>query len=121
MREFINLSNHRSDNWSNAQRQAAETYGEIVDIPFPQIYPQADSEEIDILVNEYLEILSKHDISAIMLQGEYVFTFRLAVKLKAMGMTVLSACTERRTKEIVDETGKTHKTSEFEFVRFREY
>lgn len=86
MPEFINLSNHRSVNWCNAQRQAAESYGEIVDIPFPQVSPKADSEEIDKLIDEYLETLSKHDVSAIMLQGEFVFTFRLVMSAAPMSL-----------------------------------
>lgn len=118
---FINLSNHGSEKWSAAQRQAAEEYGSIADIPFPAVPSGADSAEIDRLVSEYLDRLSKYDIAAVMLQGEFVFTYRLVTKLKERGITVLSACSERRSKEYTDAEGRTQRVSEFEFVQFREY
>ena len=34
---FLNFSNHPSDRWNKAQRQAAERYGEIRDVPFPDV------------------------------------------------------------------------------------
>ena len=39
---FINHTNHPSARWSAAQRAAAEGYGEIVDLPFPDIAPDWD-------------------------------------------------------------------------------
>ena len=36
---FINLSNHRSENWGNDQIEAASRFGEIVDLPFPNVEP----------------------------------------------------------------------------------
>lgn len=121
MSKFINLSNHSSDNWSAPQIGAAKKYGEIIDISFPQIPPTADSLEIDRLVNEYLEILSKHEIGAVMLQGEFVFTYRLVKVLKERGITVVCACSERRVQESTDSEGRTQRISVFEFIQFREY
>ena len=34
---FINVSNHPSVSWSVRQRENAETYGQIMDIPFPGV------------------------------------------------------------------------------------
>lgn len=121
MKTFINLSNHASQQWSEPQRTAAEKYGVISDMPFPAVPPDADSAELDRLVSEYLEKLSQYDIGAVMLQGEFVFTYRLVTKLKERGITVLSACSERRVTEQTDAEGRTHRVSEFEFVQFREY
>lgn len=56
---------------------AARSYGKVVDIPFPIIAPSAWSEEIDALVQEYLDRFSGFDITAVMLQGEFVFTYCL--------------------------------------------
>ena len=121
MPKFINLSNHSSDKWGAAQRSAAEVYGNIVDIPFPQIDPKADSYGIDGLVSKYLGIILENEAAAVMLQGEFVFTYRLVRALKERGIKVLSACSERRVVERVDAEGKTQRVSEFEFVQFREY
>ena len=118
---FINLSNHPSIKWSPEQCSAAIEYGEIIDIPFPQIAPSAGSEEIDRLVSEYYEKITRVNCSAVMLQGEYVFTFRLTELLKSRGIKVLSSCSERRSVEYTDENGKTQTRSEFEFAGFREY
>ena len=121
MKTFINLSNHASQQWSEPQRIAAEKYGVISDMPFPDVPPDADSAELDRLVAEHLERLSQYDIGAVMLQGEFVFTYRLVTKLKERGITVLSARSERRVTEQTDAEGKTRRVSEFEFVQFREY
>ena len=51
---FINLSNHALQNWSLKQKEEAEKYGELIDLPFPNISPYADSVEIDRLVEKYL-------------------------------------------------------------------
>ena len=121
MKVFINLSNHPSARWSDTQRSAAESYGKIVDISFPSISPHADSAEIDLLVSEYYSKIKKYDCSAVMVQGEFVFTYRLVKLLKENGYKVLSACSERRVTEYIDENGRTQSRSEFEFVGFREY
>lgn len=52
---FINLSNHALQNWSTKQKEEAEKYGELIDLPFPNISPYADSVEIDRLVEKYLK------------------------------------------------------------------
>lgn len=121
MSVFINLSNHSSENWSEEQRLAAEKYGDIVDVPFPQIPAAADGCDIDEQVNEYLGILSKYETAAVMLQGEFVFTYRLVSALKERRITVLAACSERVSYEFADKDGNTQRTSKFVFVKFREY
>ena len=121
MRVYINLSTHSSNNWSKTQLSAARAYGDITDIPFPQIDPGADSSVINELVSRYLGIILEYDTASVMLQGEFVFTYRLVKALKERGIKVLSACSERRVSEYTDENGRTQSRSEFEFVGFREY
>lgn len=43
---FINFSNHASTRWGVPQKQAAKKYGEIVDMQFPNVDPEATSEEV---------------------------------------------------------------------------
>lgn len=117
---FLNLSNHSSDNWSEAQLDAARAYGEVVDMPFPEIDPGATTEEIHRLAEEYAEeISSKYpdcDLT-VHLMGEMTFTFRLVTLLLARGVRCVASTTQRKTSELAD--GK--KESIFEFKEFREY
>lgn len=118
---FINLSNHTSDKWSEKQIQRAGKYGEIVDIPFPEVDPYGTDAYINGLVEEYFKEIMQYEKPVIMLQGEYLLTYRLINRLKAAGLTVLAGCSERRTIEYVDDNGNTVRKSEFEFVDFKEY
>jgi hypothetical protein len=51
---LINLSNHPSSGWSETQLKAAREWGRIVDISFPVIDPEDDSENIKQLAVDYL-------------------------------------------------------------------
>ena len=118
---FINLSNHNSGAWSAAQFNAASAYGDIVDVAFPDIAPCSSSEEIDAIVDQYYEKLMSYDLAAVMLQGEYVFTYRLVSRLKETEVTVLASSSERKVTEKRMPDGTTRKNSVFEFVMFMEY
>ena len=118
---FINLTNHSSKNWSSKQKRVAERYGEIIDIPFPNIDPFATGEDIDAIVAKYLQQVMKYDNPVVMVQGEFVFTFRLVESLKKKGCKAVAACNERNVIETTDENGNCVKRSVFEFVQFREY
>lgn len=117
---FLNLSNHPSDKWSKAQLDAARAYGEVVDMPFPEIDPGATTEEIHRLAEEYAkEISSRYpdcDLT-VHLMGEMTFCFRLVTLLHARGVRCVASTTQRKTSEL--EGSK--KESIFEFQAFREY
>ena len=36
---FVNFTKHPSGSWGAAQRRAAQVYGEILDLPFPDVPP----------------------------------------------------------------------------------
>ena len=118
---LINLSNHPSSLWSKQQLAAAEQYGEVVDIPFPLISPYASEEEIETLVEDYRQRVLAYEKPVVMLQGEFVFTYRLVKQLKKDGILVLASSTDRKTVENQETDGSTTKTSVFEFVGFRAY
>lgn len=118
---FVNVSNHLSYKWGLKQRQDAMEFGDIVDIPFPEINPYWSSAEIDDLVDKYYEQILGIENPVVMLQGEYLFTYRLINKLKSVGIKVVASCSDRRTIEYIDENGYTARRSEFEFVNFKEY
>ena len=118
---FINLSNHISAKWSEKQKAAAAVYGQITDLPFPAIDPYFKNADIDRLVDTYYEKIMSYEEPAVMLQGEFVFTFRLVTRLKQQGIPVLAACSVRKATEYIGEDGRTLRESEYEFVKFREY
>lgn len=118
---FINLSNHPSSQWVAAQRQDALVYGEIVDLPYPQIPIQIESDAMDALVGTYFDTIVCMEEPTVMLQGEAVFAYRLTSRLKAAGIRVLACCTERVSEEEVLEDGSVRKISKFNYGGMREY
>ena len=77
--------------------------------------------DIDALVADYRERIVAYEKPVVMLQGEFVFTYRLVKRLKEEGVLVLASCTDRKTVEKQEADGSTTKTSVFEFVGFRAY
>ena len=118
---FINFSNHPSSRWSQDQLQAAEAFGEIIDMMFPEVDPHQSEEEIKETAKTVVEEIVRHDPDFVMCQGEFCLSFAVATLLKEKGIRVGGACSERLTEESVDPEGRTEKKSYFRFVRFREY
>ncbi len=117
---FINHTNHPSSLWTAAELQAAELYGKILDIPFPEIDPEWDGETVYKFAQESCKKLLAYHPAAVLCQGEFTYCYILITLLKEYGVTVLSACSKRETKEW-EENGKNIKKAIFTFVRFREY
>lgn len=122
MRIFINFSNHPSDNWSTKQKAAvSDLYdSEILDVPFPAVNAAADESEIERLAIKCVEVICEYHPVAVLCQGEFGVTYHVVRLLKKNGIRAVYACSERRTIEKKTDEG-TVKTSEFHFVRFREY
>lgn len=118
---FVNISNHHSSKWSKEQKDAAQVFGEIIDIPFPNINPSLDKKgicsECDSLIHEIFEITKGDTNSVIHVMGEMTFTYNLISKLKKIGYTCLASTTKR----IVQNNPDGSKTAFFEFVQFRPY
>ena len=92
---FLNISNHKSENWSVNQINEAEKYGKIIDIPFPAVNPRESDEYMDDLVDEYYQKVMEYEKPTVMVQGEFVFTYRLVNQLKQAGIKVVASCSER--------------------------
>lgn len=118
---LVNFSNHPSERWEDKQRKAAEEYGRIVDIPFPQVPPEASGREVQLLAHDCLREIEALHPSAVMCQGEFTLSYAVVAGLLSKGIPCLAACSERMVRETVDEDGNIRKESRFEFVRFREY
>ena len=117
---FINFSNHPSCHWGDAQRIAAERYGEILDLPFPAVDEQSSKEEVSQLADRYVAKIvsmgSPQELT-VHIMGEMTFTFMVVTRLKEMGIRCVASTTERKTTYNDDGT----KLSEFSFVKFRDY
>jgi hypothetical protein len=121
---LINLSNHPSNKWSPEQLQAATQFGEIIDLPFPNISPNGDEAYIQVIVKEYMckidDCIDKHCPAftpvTVHIMGEMTFAFAMIDALQQKGMQCIASTTER----IVNEKDGL-KASEFRFVKFREY
>lgn len=117
---LLNFSNHPSKYWGQEQLEAAREYGDIKDVPFPVVSPDANHDEIQYLANLYVdEILSyanEHHIT-VHVMGELTLTFLVVSLLKERGIECIASTTERSTEFISDNK----KISDFHFVRFRKY
>lgn len=114
---LLNLSNHPIATWTEKQlAEARRLYGDVEDLPFPLIPPDMTEEELEKLVEEYLQEIKQRAPAAVHIMGEMTFTCRLVQKLKEAGITCLASTTERLVQEV---DGK--KITEFRFVRFRKY
>ena len=118
--KFVNFSNHPTAKWGKKQLVAALQYGEVVDLPFPVVAPDADSQELQTLVQDSVqEILSMGDANKVTvhIMGEMTFTFMVVTRLKELGIRCVASTTERK----VTYTSDGVKQTEFQFVKFREY
>ena len=117
---LINLSNHPSSKWNSEQTEAAQRYGEIVDLPFPAVAPDGDEAYLSALVEDYAQRvagMANGEPVTVHLMGEMTFTCAMVVRLREMGIECVAATTER----IVEENEAGQKTTTFSFVQFRRY
>lgn len=118
---LINLSNHPSSNWSHEQAETAKRlYGDIVDLPFPNVDPAGNEEYIEALADEYCkkvkELAAGKEVT-VHLMGEMALTLALVQRLQTQGIPCVAATTQRMTVEYPD--GR--KESFFKFIKFRKY
>lgn len=113
---FINFTNHPSVSWGQEQLDAAHCFGEILDIPFPNVPPSFTSEEITRLGEEYTNRILAAGPSVVLCQGEFSLAYDVICRLKQHNIKVLAACSERNTVMVGNE-----RRSIFSFVQFREY
>lgn len=112
---FVNISNHPSTKWGDAQVVAALRMGygiELYDIPFPEVDPASD--EMDALVERVVAALPPYYPQVAMVAGEPVLCLRIVARLQSMGVDCYTATTRRISAE---KDGV--KTSTFEFHHFR--
>ena len=117
---FLNLSNHPYSTWSEGQKAAARTLGELEELPFPEIAPEATEEEIAALAEEYVQKILAYAEGkqvTVHLMGELTFCFALVRRLEEVGITCVASCSRRDVEDLPD--GR--KQSAFHFSNFRRY
>lgn len=114
---FINLSNHPSKNWSAEQLAAANSFGEIKDLAFPNVSPAADESDIEELASETIKSLPPNQNLTVHVMGEMTLTYAIVSILKTRGIRCVASTTERIVTDNHDGT----KTTTFKFFKFREY
>ena len=118
---LVNLSNHPYKDWSEDQKKAAEKYGEVQDMAFPEIDPAMKIDKIkkEIAVAQIDEIknMCKERRVTVHIMGEMSYTFYVVSQLKAFGIRCICSTSERDTEELGDGEKKT----KFRFKRFRDY
>jgi CRISPR-associated Csx2 family protein len=117
---LINLSNHPSRLWKEEQLEAASSYGEVVDIPFPDVDPEGDEVYIQTLCHEYTEKilhLSQDKNVTVHVMGEMTLTHCLVNALVSKRIPCIASTTQRIVTDKADGT----KEVQFVFTQFREY
>jgi hypothetical protein len=119
---LLNLSNHPSEKWSDKQRKAAEKeYGNIIDMPFPNIPPDASTlkvqEAADAMFRTITMVGGEPTRLVLHIMGEMTFTYKIVQMFKQKGFTCVASTSERNS--VINEDGT--KTIQFDFVQFRSY
>lgn len=118
---FVNLTNHPFRDWTLKQQEAAKEYGEVTDYPFPLVPPEFDKKQVNALAERVTNDILQLSPDIVCCQGEMTLTYSLVNMLKEHGIKVVAACSERNIIEKKAEGGRIIKTTEFNFVKFREY
>lgn len=119
---LVNLTNHPSAFWADAQRaKARERWGDILDIPFPQVDPAWTTEELFSVAKATVSHVLTMSPDAILCQGETGMTFALVQLFQLAKIPVYTATSARDVEETRLEDGGTRKHSVFRFVQFRVY
>ena len=117
---FVNFSNHASTKWSADQLRAASVYGDIIDVPFPDVPATANEHEIERLAEAMTQRILDLNPACVLCQGEFCLSYAVITRLKMQGIKVVAACSERDVVELHEESS-VKKISRFTFIQFREY
>lgn len=133
---LVNVSNHPSAAWPEAQRAAArEAFGDVMDVPFPAVPARARTEAVletaRRLALDVCDALAKAPrpvaaspaddppAHAAHVMGEMTLVFALVAHLQALGVQCVASTSERVVLAENPATGE--KTARFTFVCFRPY
>lgn len=119
---FVNVSNHPSSGWSVPQLAAAQALGgEVVDVPFPNVPPECDTDAVRTLGAAIVGKIAALYPVAILVQGEFTLAFLLVSELQFLGFPCYAATTKRISELEQLPDGSSRRVSRFEFVQLRRY
>ena len=118
---LINHTNHPAVRWSREQAEAARAWGEVEDMPFPEIGADWDEERVAALAAENAAKIIAQQPAAVLCQGEFTYVYRFVSLLLAAGIPALAASSRREAIETQAADGSSQKMSRFVFTRFRQY
>lgn len=118
---IVNFTNHPNSCWCKEQVHAASQWGEIVDLPFPNVPAVADENDIAELADTYCMKIRDLAPDAVLVQGEMSLAFAVVERLCRNGIMVLCTASERVCEVTTADDGSTVRKSTFRFVRFRKY
>lgn len=117
---FINLSNHPSSSWTAEQLDAAEEFGELIDMPFPQVAPDATADDIKTLAEAKVAAIMKqaetHTVT-VHVMGEMSLIYRIVRMLSERDIRCVCSTSYR----VVKDQGDGRRLVEFHFHSFRDY
>ena len=119
-RTFVNFTNHPSANWSEKQRAAAEKYGSVVDVSFPQVDPALTEEDVKQMAGDCVDRILDENPAIVQCQGEFTLCYSVVTELKKRGIPVVAACSRRLVEEVGGK-GEDTKVVRFVFEGFRSY
>lgn len=117
---FVNFTNHPSENWDQNQLDASMAYGEIVDVPFPNVDVTYNEDEVRVLAENAVAEIMALNPTCVLCQGEFNLAYLVISILIEKGIPVVAACTERVVEEH-REGGIYKKVSQFKFVKYRRF
>ena len=121
---FVNFSNHPSESWDAAQKDAAAAIcgtDRIIDVPFPRVLPELNEDEIRQLAQDCVQQIEAKKPAAVMCMGEFGLCYQVVSELKKRRIPVVYSCSERESQERISERGEVEKISVFRFRGFRHY
>ena len=118
---FYNLSNHPHVNWGNAQLEAARKWGDIEDVPFPEVNAQLDEQDILRAAQECVKKIKMSIDDAIFVAGEYGAAFPIIDELLNQGKTVLSTISDSKIVYRTADNGTSERIIHFNFLKFIPY
>lgn len=118
---LLNISNHSSKNWKPEQNKAAEQYGRVIDIPYPDLKPEWDCQKIVVCARDCFDLCKEmigqeKELSAVHLTGEPVFCSVLSQLLMREEYKCITSTSERKAM-----VKNGIKISYYKFVCFRNY
>ena len=97
---LVNISNHPASKWSKEQHDiAAMLFGEVYDLPSPEIPPEWNGFEvcecIDDFINEHWNLFNP--LNSILLAGELSFCIALYHRLQTYNIRCYVTTSQRNT------------------------